>query len=188
MQPDTIVPDVYDASLSALSVNFANPAFLEEVGRENRWRASQDTSRLQPLLARSEKPHGLGIVQWFQVSPASPSLDKAGVVHRHPPPNSHAQAQAIPRISIASPTTLSSVNLWIQMSQFDARIGGGEAPVYTHSFLVPFIRPCPRFPTQGSLVWDAAVQTGPHQGAQFNLCHIQPTAVLGSVVELEALS
>jgi len=79
-QPDTIVPDVYDASLSALSMNFANPAFLEEVARENRWRASQDTSRLQPLLARSEKPHGLGIVQWFQVSPASPSLDKAGVV------------------------------------------------------------------------------------------------------------
>ncbi|GAB4404629.1 MAG: hypothetical protein Kow00123_16440 [Anaerolineales bacterium] len=78
VQADTVVPDVPDVSLSALSVSFANPAFLEEVGRENRWRTSQDTSRLQPPLTRSDKPRGLGIVQWFHVSPVSSSRNEAG--------------------------------------------------------------------------------------------------------------
>ena len=78
--------------------------------------------------------------------------------------------------------TLSSMNLWIQMFQFHAGIGGGETPVYSDGFLVPLLHPCLDLPMQGGLVWNPAIQAASHQGTQFNLGHIQPTAVLGRVV------
>ena len=90
------------------------------------------------------------------------------------------------RTALAS--TLSSMNLWIQMFQFHAGIGGGETPVYSDGFLVPLLHPCLDLPMQGGLVWNPAIQAASHQGTQFNLGHIQPTAVLGRVVELEACS
>ena len=74
------------------------------------------------------------------------------------------------------------------MFQFHAGIGGGETPVYSDDFLVPLLHPCLDLPMQGGLVWNPAIQAASHQGTQFNLGHIQPTAVLGRVVEREACS
>ncbi len=69
--------------------------------------------------------------------------------------------RALPRIAEGfSPTasTLSSMNLWIQMFQFHAGIGGGETPVYSDGFLVPLLHPCLDLPMQGGLVWNPAIQ------------------------------
>jgi RHS repeat-associated protein len=66
VQADSIVRDAPDTPLSTLTVNFSNPTFLEEVGRENRWRARQEVFQQQLSLPDNEKPKGLGVVQWFQ--------------------------------------------------------------------------------------------------------------------------
>jgi hypothetical protein len=50
------------------------------------------------------------------------------------------------------------MNLWIQMFQFHAGIGGGETPVYSDGFLVPLLHPCLDLPMQGGLVWNPAIQ------------------------------
>ncbi len=83
-------------------------------------------------------------------------------------------------------STLSSVNLWLQMLQFHAGISSGETPVHPDGFLVPFLHLCLDLLLQGCLVWNLATQAASHQGAQFNLGHIQPTAVPGRGVEREA--
>jgi hypothetical protein len=69
--------------------------------------------------------------------------------------------------------------------QFLPRLGRGEAPcnggfgriagVFVGSDLTP----------QRGLVWDAAIQTLPTLNAQLDFRHIQPTAVLGGVMELQ---
>ena len=76
---DTIVPDSASARLSPLTINFSNPVFIEELGREHRWST-------QPLMSngsiiRNDAPRGLSIVQSFHelsnrsVSQASGPLD-----------------------------------------------------------------------------------------------------------------
>jgi len=74
---DTIVPDVASSLLSALTVNLANPAFAEEIGREYDWRMYQATQQ-QALLPDAEKPKGLGVVQWFQECQGWPGVDRTG--------------------------------------------------------------------------------------------------------------
>jgi RHS repeat-associated protein len=78
IQADAIVPDAPDTPLSALTVNFSNPAFLEEIGRENRWRARQGIPQQQWPLPEGKKPRGLGVVQWFQEPPGWPRFNQTG--------------------------------------------------------------------------------------------------------------
>jgi hypothetical protein len=85
------------------------------------------------------------------------------------------------------PTILSIVNLWIQTLQFGAGIRGGEVPFYPNGFLVPLVCPRLHLPTEGLFVRNSAFQTCPDQCAQLNFRHIQPTPVLGSVMELKPL-
>jgi len=88
VQADTIVPDMSDTPLAALTVNFNNPIFLAEVGRENRWRVYQQ----QPSLPNDETPKGLGVVQWFQEPSGRPPLNQTGS-SPSPTPSSNFQAQ-----------------------------------------------------------------------------------------------
>lgn len=88
IQADSIVPDAPDTLLAALTVNFSNPAFLEEIGRENRWRVYQQ----QPSLPNDETPKGLGVVQWFQEPSGRPPLNQTGS-SPSPTPSSNFQAR-----------------------------------------------------------------------------------------------
>jgi len=98
VQADTLVPDSPETSLSTLTVNFSNPAFLEEIGRENRWRARQGIVQEPMSLADSEKPRGLGIVQSFQEPSAWPRLNQTGAFSGvSPSPNLQARGPADPQ-------------------------------------------------------------------------------------------
>ena len=98
LQADPVVPDAPDTSLSALTVNFSNPAFLEEIGRENRWRARQGIVQEPMSLADSEKPRGLGVVQSFQEPSAWPRLNQTGAFSGvSPSPNLQTRGPADPQ-------------------------------------------------------------------------------------------
>jgi RHS repeat-associated protein len=98
VQADTIVPDSPETSLSTLTANFSNPAFLEEIGRENRWRARQGIVQEPMSLADSEKPRGLGVVQSFQEPSAWPRLNQTGAFSGvSPSPNLQAKGPADPQ-------------------------------------------------------------------------------------------
>ena len=65
---------------------------------------------------------------------------------------------------------------------------GCEAPVHPKALPIPPVFPCPGFLLQDSPAGDASVQALPVQNPDFNLGHIQPTAVLRRVVNLQPLS
>ena len=82
---------------------------------------------------------------------------------------------------------LSRLNLWIEPSELDAGIGGGELPVDPLLTLIAPGFPGLGFPTQGVEVGYPAVQTLPGEDAEFQFGDIEPTAVLGGVVNLQPL-
>ncbi len=73
------------------------------------------------------------------------------------------------------------------MLQFNAGIRGGELPIRVGVMLVAIGLPSGDLLDQGALVRDAAIQTLGRQNAKLGLGPIEPTAVLGGVVPLEAL-
>lgn len=77
LQADTLVPDVPETALSVLTVNFSNPVFLEELGRENRWRTRQGVTQQQPSWSNEDKPKGMGVIQWFQEPPSQSRLSQS---------------------------------------------------------------------------------------------------------------
>ena len=71
------------------------------------------------------------------------------------------------------------------MVHFDASVLDGESPVYGRSGLVSFCLQGRNFTTEGLFIGNAPAQDSPPQDAEFDLCHIEPTAVFGSVVKLQ---
>lgn len=79
------------------------------------------------------------------------------------------------------------MNLWIKSSELDPGIGGGEVPIN------PLLRRvAPGFPrlgflTQGIQIRHPTVQALPGEDTEFQFGDIEPTPVLGGVVNLQAL-
>lgn len=58
-----------------------------------------------------------------------------------------------------------------------------EGPLHAALLCVTPLLPCVDLPHQGVMLPDAAIQALTMQGADFDLCHIQPTGMLGGIVE-----
>ena len=69
--------------------------------------------------------------------------------------------------------------------QFDTGILSCEAPVHPYRAPVALLLPRPHLPPQDALVRYAPAQALSNHHPDFNLGHIQPTAMLGSVVNLQ---
>ena len=77
------------------------------------------------------------------------------------------------------------LNCWVKGFQLDARVIGGEAPVHSHHVPVALVLPGVNFPAQHLLIRNPAVQALPGQHSDFNFSHVQPTPMLGGVVNLQ---
>jgi len=80
--------------------------------------------------------------------------------------------------------------MWIQTFQFNSSIGGGELPVNTTSTAVTFARPCCHLATLATQAGDgagSASEAMTRQNAQFTFGDIEPTAVLGRIMNLDPL-
>ena len=71
------------------------------------------------------------------------------------------------------------------MPQLDTSIRCGKTPINGPSLGIAHLLPGRCFPGQGYLVRDTPVQALAGQDAQFNLRHIEPTPMLGGVVDLQ---
>src|SRR3989337_2760771 len=71
------------------------------------------------------------------------------------------------------------------MFELDAGIGSSESPIYLACAGIPALLPRADLLMEGRLVGDPSVQTLPTQNTQVDLGHIEPTAVLGRVVNLQ---
>ncbi len=80
---------------------------------------------------------------------------------------------------------MSALNLWVKAFEFDAGIMRRKLPVN------PFLgRVAPLFPLFGFLcerlhIWDPAIQALQGEGTELALGDIEPTAMLGSMVDLQ---
>ena len=77
------------------------------------------------------------------------------------------------------------LNCWVKGFQLDACIRGGEAPVHSHHVPVALVLPGVNFPAQHLLIRNPAIQALPGQHSDFNFSHVQPTPMLGGVVNLQ---
>ena len=73
------------------------------------------------------------------------------------------------------------------MAEFDAGVGGGELPVDLALVGVGGVLPGGEFGVEGVEVVDPAVEALPGQGGQLDLGDVEPGAVFGGVVDLQAL-
>ena len=73
----------------------------------------------------------------------------------------------------------------IEAFEFDARISGGEVPADCRLRLIAPVLPLLGLLTELLHGRDVACQALAHQHAQFNLGDIQPTGVLGRVMNLQ---
>src|SRR5271163_3641700 len=89
-------------------------------------------------------------------------------------------------VPITSPPSHSHCR--VKSLELDAGIGGGELPIRLGMGLVSVVLPSCDFLNQDLLVGNAPIETLAGQHTQFGFSHIQPTAVLGGVVPLEALN
>src|SRR3954451_7955616 len=74
---------------------------------------------------------------------------------------------------------------WVEMLEFDARVGGGEAPVDAVPRGIAVGDPGGHFLLDGRPVGQATVEALALQDAQLDLGHVEPTAMLGRVVDLQ---
>ena len=73
------------------------------------------------------------------------------------------------------------------MAEFDAGVGGGELPVDLALVGVGGVLPGGEFGVEGVEVGDAPVEALAGQGGEFDLGDVEPGAVSGGVVDLQAL-
>ena len=97
---------------------------------------------------------------------------------------SGALCQACPAFGVCTSSS-AILNCWVKRFQLDARVIGSEAPVHSHHVPVALVLPGVNFPAQRLLIRNPAVQALPGQHSDFNLGHIQPTPMLGGVVNLQ---
>ena len=74
------------------------------------------------------------------------------------------------------------------MAEFDASIGGGEAPVDLCRRGVPGLLPGGYRSGERRFIRDAPVQTLTAQDGQFDFGHIEPGAMFGGVMKLQAIA
>ena len=74
------------------------------------------------------------------------------------------------------------------MVHFDASVFSGESPVYGRSGLVSFCLHDRDLATESLFIGDTPAQDSPSQDTELDLCHVEPTTVLGSVVKLQAFA
>ncbi len=72
--------------------------------------------------------------------------------------------------------------LQIKTFQFFARIGDREAPIDSFLSLITLLFPSFDFMFESLFICNAALQALPLQDTQFDLRHVQPTAVFGRVM------
>ena len=72
------------------------------------------------------------------------------------------------------------------MLEFISSVVGGELPVGLVVVCIAIILPCGDFIDQGLFVGDTAIEALGGQDAEFGLGQIEPTAMFGGVVPLEA--
>src|SRR6476469_1644023 len=82
-------------------------------------------------------------------------------------------------------SSLSRLKCGIEPLELDPSIVGGETPIDRASTLVALTNPGRHLPFDGLPIAKAPLQTLALEDAQFNLCHVQPTPVLGRVVDLQ---
>ncbi len=71
------------------------------------------------------------------------------------------------------------------MLEFDTCFGCGELPIGLGVVGVSILLPSGDFIDEGLLVWDAAIEALGRKDAEFGLGHIEPTAMLWSVMPFE---
>ena len=76
---------------------------------------------------------------------------------------------------------------WVQATQFDAGVVGCELPVDVIRSAVPLALPSSNLLRQTAPVIDSAGEALPPQHAEFAFGDVQPTAMLGRVVDLQTL-
>ena len=91
--------------------------------------------------------------------------------------------EVVKEVEVTSSSAI--LNCWVKGFQLDARIIGGEAPVHSHHVPVALVLPGVNFPAQHLLIRNPAVQALPGQHSDFNFSHVQPTPMLGGVVNLQ---
>ena len=69
--------------------------------------------------------------------------------------------------------------------QLDTCISRGEAPIYRSLMGVAFGFPRQSFTSQKIPIRDMITQTLSTENTEFNLSHVEPTAMLGSIVKLQ---
>ena len=74
------------------------------------------------------------------------------------------------------------------MVHFDTSVRSGESPVYGRSGLVSFCLQGRDLATESLRIGDTPAQDLPGQDTELDLCHVEPTTVLGSVVKLQAFA
>src|SRR6266487_3098164 len=84
-------------------------------------------------------------------------------------------------------SSLSALNCRVEVLELDPSVLGREAPVDTTTG--PVARHLPRgdLPLQGRPVGQPPVQALPGQHTQLDLGHVQPTAMLGRVMQLQPI-
>ena len=78
------------------------------------------------------------------------------------------------------------MDCWIKALEFEAGIGGGETPVDAALGGIAIADPSGDLVFEGWPVAQAPIETLLSQGAQLNLGDVEPTAVFGRVMKLQA--
>ena len=80
---------------------------------------------------------------------------------------------------------MSALNLWVKAFEFDAGIQSGELPVYSFLGLVSPLFPLLCFLCERLHVWEPSIQALHRQDAELDLRDIEPTTMLGGMVDLQ---
>ena len=75
----------------------------------------------------------------------------------------------------------------VKMFEFDVRVGGGELPTDSCGAIIAPVGPVGGDLLENGAVRDATIQALTTKVTQFNLGHVEPTAVLGRVLQFQAV-
>src|SRR5262249_5798118 len=81
---------------------------------------------------------------------------------------------------------LNQLKCRVEALQLDAGVGGRKVPVSSDVMRVAIAQPGGDLALEAAAVGDAPIETLAEQDRELGLGHIEPTAVLGRVVPLEA--
>ena len=82
-------------------------------------------------------------------------------------------------------STLSALDLWVEASEFDAGLMRRKLPVHTFLGRITPLFPLLCFRSQRRHIGHSAIQALQGQGTELDLGDIEPTAMLGGMVDLQ---